>query len=243
MRIDSLRDWVCPSITEIATILAACPNLETLKLSHMAIQQDDPAPLDPIHLPQLKYLNLRGLKPRPLDMLLGLIVPGSRDVSLSISLKRVHFISDELLHFFCRMRVTTLFAYWLKQPEWLCQIMTTLPYLENLAVHSGMLTKSMIPQHSVIGQAPGALHHTQRICNFYLLSCQTDLDTIFELCMTGVAQKILLLHVVSPVSCHAIMHINLSCVESGRSASDGVSHVFILGPGRSYPYLGWPCLD
>lgn len=157
LRISSLMDEVCPSITEIAAILAACPDLETHKLSHVSIKQDDAAPPDPVYVRCLKCLNLRGLKPRLLDMLLRLIIPGSRDVSLSIGLKGQRFLSEDLLHFLRRTRVTTLFVHGLKQPSWFSQIMTALPHLENLAVHSGVLHKNMLPQQPTPGEAPDTL--------------------------------------------------------------------------------------
>ncbi|KAF8600934.1 hypothetical protein BDV93DRAFT_510409 [Ceratobasidium sp. AG-I] len=228
LRLDLLADALCPSIAEIAAILEASPSLETLKLSHMTIEQSSTTALNPIHLPRLKCLNLRGLKPRLLDILLTLIVSGSRDVGLSIGLKRVQFLSTGLLDFLRRTRVTTLFVYGIKQPQWFSQIMALLPHLENLAVHSGMLYEDMIPQRPSLLLGSSARSSGLRLYNLYLLSCQSKSRLLFRLCTKGIAetQKVFIWRAVKASCRIQIAPIDMTVARPNRRAT-------------SYQYRRW----
>ncbi|KAF8600935.1 hypothetical protein BDV93DRAFT_558826 [Ceratobasidium sp. AG-I] len=243
LRLDSMVDEVFPSITQMSAILVACPNLETLKLSRMTIMSNNLPYPQPVHLLHLKSLNFRGLRPRVLDILLPLIVPGSRDIGLSISVRKVDFLSEALLNFFQRTKVTTLFAYGLKQSQWFSQVMPVLPYLEYLALNAAVLDHDLdlTLQRSILGQISSTSPPILGLRRFYRLSCQCDPGTLSRLRATGIIRRILSWNSKSTINGDEITSLDFA--DTLGNTSENASEINIITSQQSHPYLGWPCLD
>ncbi|KAG8700212.1 hypothetical protein FRC09_006105, partial [Ceratobasidium sp. 395] len=84
------------TISQLRDVLAACPGLRVLSIPtywFWAIepQTDLPVPIEPVSLPELELLDLRQMKSTDeLLRLLSCIIPGSRSLTFSVSLKDLH---------------------------------------------------------------------------------------------------------------------------------------------------------
>ncbi|EUC60874.1 isoamyl alcohol oxidase, putative [Rhizoctonia solani AG-3 Rhs1AP] len=123
-----------PHIRDILDILSACPLLRMLRISDMTILQGDTIPLEPVYLTQLEQLDLIALTYESLDLLLPLIVPQAKDLSLRITLLAFEDHLASAIHSFLkRTNVTRLFL----QQDLVARCLPAVPNLRALVVDLG----------------------------------------------------------------------------------------------------------
>lgn len=86
LQLSDLKGQLSPTLPEILTILSSCPELHTLQLQKMHLAPSEPALLQPVVLPELKYIDFLGLAAESLDALLPMIVAPSQELSAKIDL-------------------------------------------------------------------------------------------------------------------------------------------------------------
>ncbi|CAE6467005.1 hypothetical protein ACGC1H_003458 [Rhizoctonia solani] len=120
-----------PHVRDILDILFACPLLRMLRISNMTILQGDTTPLEPVYLTQLEHLDLIALTYESLDLLLPLIVPQSKDLSLRITLLAFEDHLASAIHSFLkRTNVTRLFL----QQDLIRRCLPAIPDLHALVI-------------------------------------------------------------------------------------------------------------
>ncbi|KAG8680576.1 hypothetical protein FRC09_018133, partial [Ceratobasidium sp. 395] len=84
--INNLPQSQCPTLSELVAILDSCPKLRSLQLRSIAVREDASVSSYPIvQLPELRYLNLRGIYERGQPRLLSILRPGRAELHLEIS--------------------------------------------------------------------------------------------------------------------------------------------------------------
>ncbi|KDN42459.1 hypothetical protein RSAG8_06776, partial [Rhizoctonia solani AG-8 WAC10335] len=123
-----------PRIHDMVDILSACPSLRMLKISDMSILPCDTAPLEPVYLTELEHLDLVALTYESLELLLPMIVPQSRDLSLRITLLAFEdSLTSAIRSFLKRANVTRLFV----QQDLIARCLPVVPNLRALVVDLG----------------------------------------------------------------------------------------------------------
>ncbi|CUA73344.1 RNA-directed RNA polymerase VP1 [Fiji disease virus isolate Sugarcane] [Rhizoctonia solani] len=123
-----------PHIHDMLDILFACPLLRVLRLSDMAILPCDIVPLEPVYLTELEHLELISLTYESLDLLLPMIIPASKELSLRISLLAFEdHLTSAIELFMKRANVTQLFI----QQELIARCLPVVPNLRALVIDLG----------------------------------------------------------------------------------------------------------
>ncbi|KAF8600713.1 hypothetical protein BDV93DRAFT_559022 [Ceratobasidium sp. AG-I] len=147
-----------------------------LKLSRITIRQTDVYRGPPIKLEYLEELNLLRLHPRNLHVLLPLLAPGSKALSLSIRLQGVermevveHLLRSSNLQKLC---VDVGFD----QSEWIPRIFFSVPRLKALAVRYLTPTNNIF---DAVGSPSSSL--CLDLKELYLLSCDVHLSHLSKM--------------------------------------------------------------
>ncbi|KAG8681847.1 hypothetical protein FRC09_017188 [Ceratobasidium sp. 395] len=137
LRLSTPCDNISISASQLADILSENLNIATLKLRRLRITRtadwDQPPPIE---LNCLKVLSLFFINSDSLRLLLPLIALPSAPTDLTVGLTISNDIHDELVQFFSRSQMTTLFIYdsGYQFTNWL-SLLKSLPSLQNLVLH------------------------------------------------------------------------------------------------------------
>ncbi|CCO31846.1 hypothetical protein BN14_05896 [Rhizoctonia solani AG-1 IB] len=122
---------ISPHIHHILDVLSACPLLQELKISKMAILQCDQVPIKPVYLMQLERLELVDLTYGSLNFLLPVIFPQSNDLSVRITALSLDDQIVSAVHsFLSRTSVTQLYV----QQDFIARCLSAVPNVRALVI-------------------------------------------------------------------------------------------------------------
>ncbi|KDN42579.1 hypothetical protein RSAG8_06722, partial [Rhizoctonia solani AG-8 WAC10335] len=112
LRIGGYSENLSPQIHEMLAILSACPQLHTLQLHEMSIRPSVTGNLGPVYLTELENLGLSKVAPNMICLLLSVIFPRTKDLSLRIGSLHIDekLVSASIHPFLTRTNVTRLFV-------------------------------------------------------------------------------------------------------------------------------------
>lgn len=99
-----------PTVQQILAVLSASPHLEHLQLFDMTITASDSTHPRPVVLNALEVLDVRKLEPEGVRLLLPMIIPRSREMSVSVGMHPdTSEVGSVTLAFLARSNITKLF--------------------------------------------------------------------------------------------------------------------------------------
>ncbi|KAG8766852.1 hypothetical protein FRC12_006618 [Ceratobasidium sp. 428] len=197
LRLENLDD-VSPSLVEIAAVLIASPGLRSFALCETGLSEGErfDGDLVPhrISLDDLEVLNLDTLNYDSLDPILRLLAPGSRPLSMSITLEPGERFSKDVEEFFQRSNVTTLFANYTGYETW-CPLPHSLrPTLEVLAIANCQLFLSEEEPDIISADTSSLTTHEPNVCpklrTMHLLASSLDPELLGRIVATHLIEEL-----------------------------------------------------
>ncbi|KAF8601816.1 hypothetical protein BDV93DRAFT_524549 [Ceratobasidium sp. AG-I] len=108
LRLVFMDNQFSPTASDIVAILSSSPALRHLVLDEIGIQSHNDTMVVPIHLEHLETLDVAGLSPGDVELMLTLISPGAVHLSLFLPLIRNPRPLTVIRNFFSRSHITTL---------------------------------------------------------------------------------------------------------------------------------------
>ncbi|KAG9127730.1 hypothetical protein FRC07_010342 [Ceratobasidium sp. 392] len=181
LRLSTLCDNISMSVSQLADIISENPKIVTLKLRRLRItcttDWDQPPPIE---LNCLKVLSLFFINSDSLRLLLPLIALPRAPSDLIVGLSICNDIHKELVQFFARSQMTTLYLYDAGYPfsAW-TSLLNSLPSPHNLVLHEFHMHDISTPEK--ITPEPLELTSPPRLPTVTLLQCTVTLEGLKNL--------------------------------------------------------------